>query len=76
MRVICLSITVLAFCAAGAYGQGKDPLTGLPVIPSAETIVQGKSYGFATIGFATVGRLQKQDEGRVLCLSPHERQRQ
>lgn len=46
MRMIYLSITVLAFCAAGAYGQGKDPLTGLPVIPSAETIFQGRSYGF------------------------------
>jgi len=45
MKTICLSATVLALCVAGAYGQAKDPVTGLPVIPAAETIVQGKSLG-------------------------------
>jgi hypothetical protein len=37
MKTICLSATVLAICVAGAYGQGKEPLTGLPVIPEAGT---------------------------------------
>jgi len=46
MKTICLSGTMLVFCLAGAYGQGKDSLTGLPVIPAAETIFAGKSYGF------------------------------
>ena len=46
MKTICLSGTMLVFCLAGAYGQGNDSLTGLPVIPAAETMVAGKSYGF------------------------------
>jgi len=46
MRTIVLLGTLLVFCSGGAYGQGKDSLTGLPVIPAAETIVAGKSYGF------------------------------
>jgi len=46
MKTCYLSAAMLALCAAGAYGQGKDPLTGLPVIPAAETIFQGKSLGF------------------------------
>jgi hypothetical protein len=46
MKTIYLSGTMLVFCLAGAYGQGKDSLTGLPVIPAAETMVAGKSYGF------------------------------
>lgn len=45
MRTICF-IGMLVYCGAGAYGQGKDSLTGLPVIPAAETMVAGKSYGF------------------------------
>jgi hypothetical protein len=45
MKAIYVSATVLALCVASVYGQGKDPLTGLPVIPAAETIVQGKSLG-------------------------------
>lgn len=49
MKTICLSGTILIFCLAGAYGQGKDSLTGLPVIPAAETIVAGKSYGFQPV---------------------------
>lgn len=46
MKITYLSGTMLVFCLSGAYGQGKDPVTGLPVIPAAETIVQGKSLGF------------------------------
>lgn len=46
MKAICLSGTMLVFCLAGAYGQAKDSLTGLPVIPAAETMLAGKSYGF------------------------------
>ena len=46
MKNICLIGTILVFCLAGAYGQGKDSLTGLPVIPAAETMVAGTSYGF------------------------------
>jgi len=37
---------MLVFCLAAAYGQGTNALTGLPVIPAAETILEGKSYGF------------------------------
>jgi hypothetical protein len=46
MRTIFFTGTMLVCCWAGAYGQGTDSLTGLPVIPAAETIVAGKSYGF------------------------------
>jgi hypothetical protein len=46
MNTICLSGAMLVCCLAGAYGQGKDPLTGLPIIPAAETMVAGQSYGF------------------------------
>ena len=46
MKTVCLSGTILIFCLAGAYGQGKDSLTGLPVIPAAETMLAGTSYGF------------------------------
>jgi hypothetical protein len=47
MKTVCLLGTILVFCIANAAAQGKDdPLTGLPVIPAAETIVAGKSYGF------------------------------
>ena len=46
MKTICFTGTMLVCCLAGAYGQGKDSLTGLPVIPAAETMVAGKSYGF------------------------------
>ena len=46
MKAIYLSATMLVFCFAAAYGQGKDSLTGLPVVPAAETVVAGKSYGF------------------------------
>ena len=38
---------MLVLCFAEASGQGNlDPLTGLPVIPAAETMVAGQSYGF------------------------------
>lgn len=37
---------MLLFCLASVHGQGKDPATGLAVIPAAETIFAGKSYGF------------------------------
>ena len=40
---------MLVFGLAGAYGQGKDTLTGLPVIPAAETMLAGKSYGFQPV---------------------------
>lgn len=46
MRVVCLSGMMLVFGLAAAYGQGKDAATGLPVLPAAETMVAGKSYGF------------------------------
>jgi hypothetical protein len=46
MKTIRLSATMLVFCWAGAYGQGRDSLTGLPVIPAAETMLAGTSYGF------------------------------
>ena len=46
MKTIYFSRAMLVCCLASAYGQGKDSLTGLPVIPAAETIVAGKSYGF------------------------------
>ncbi len=47
MKTIQLSGAMLVFCLAGAAGQGAtDTLTGLPVIPAAETMFQGKSYGF------------------------------
>jgi hypothetical protein len=46
MKVIFVLGTMLVFCLAAA-GQGNlDPLTGLPVIPAAETMLAGKSYGF------------------------------
>lgn len=41
-----LSGALLICCLAGAYAQGNDPLTGLPVVPAAETTFAGKSYGF------------------------------
>lgn len=37
---------MLVLCLAAAYAQGNDSLTGLPVIPAAETMLAGKSYGF------------------------------
>jgi len=46
MKSLYFSGTMLVFCIAGAYAQGTDALTGLPVIPAAETILAGKSYGF------------------------------
>ena len=46
MKSFGLSATTFVFCLAAAYGEGKDALTGLPVIPAAETVVAGKSYGF------------------------------
>lgn len=46
MKTICLSGAMLVCCLAVAYGQGKDSLTGLPVIPAAEVMVAGTSYGF------------------------------
>jgi hypothetical protein len=46
MKAIFVLGTMLLFCLAAA-GQGNlDPLTGLRVIPAAETVVAGKSYGF------------------------------
>jgi hypothetical protein len=46
MRLIIFVGTMLVLCSA-AVGQGNlDPLTGLPVIPAAETVVGEKSYGF------------------------------
>jgi hypothetical protein len=46
MKAIFVLGMMLVFGFAAA-GQGNlDPLTGLPVIPAAETVVEGKSYGF------------------------------
>jgi len=36
----------MLICCLAAYGQAKDSLTGLPLIPAAETIMGGKSLGF------------------------------
>jgi len=40
---------MLILVLGGAYGQGKDSLTGLPVMPAAETMLAGKSYGFQPV---------------------------
>jgi hypothetical protein len=46
MKAIFVLGTMLVFSLAAA-GQGSmDPLTGLPIIPAAETVVGGTSYGF------------------------------
>ena len=47
MKTILWLGTMLVFGSAVGAGQGDlDPLTRIPVIPAAETVVQGKSYGF------------------------------
>ena len=46
MRTVYAPATMLVFWLAAAYGQGTDSLTGLTVIPAAETMVAGTSYGF------------------------------
>ena len=47
MKTVLVLGMMLVLCLADAAGQGNlDPLTGLPVIPAAETMLAGKSYGF------------------------------
>lgn len=59
MRTFYVSGTMLVFCLAAAYGQATDSLTGLAVIPAAEVVVVGTSYGFRPV----------QVPGGVVCKS-------
>lgn len=69
MKITYLSGTMLVFCLAGAYAQGKDPLTALPVIPAAETIVQGKSLGFQPSDLPATRVCKSKMKGDVYTLS-------
>ena len=46
MKTICLLGMTLAFGLAANAQEKLDALSGLPIIPAAETMVAGKSYGF------------------------------
>ena len=47
MKTVVVLGSMLVVCLAQAAGQNNlDPLTGLPIIPAAETMLAGKGYGF------------------------------